>query len=426
MIGALNIQSDKEAAFSQEEIATFQTMADQLANAILNARLYDQLQQELQERKIIEQEILELNMGLADRVEIRTADLRASEEKFRALSENNPLQITRYDYDGRYLYANRADFDSVLKAEELIGKTIREVVDDPHFAAFAEQSIHTVFETGQPIRTEFELNDEFAAWWLAPEYDPDGRVISVIASTMNITERKRIEQELQQRSNELQTINKELEAFSYSVSHDLRAPLRTIDGFSQILLEDFGATLPAEAAQYLRHITDASKHMGQLIDDLLRLSRVTRAELHLHPVDLTGMAASITTELIRREPTRRVKINITSGLTALGDERLLQVALENLLSNAWKFTMKKKTAEIKVGKTSLDNRDVFYIEDNGVGFDMAYADKLFGAFQRLHSVEEFHGTGIGLAIVQRVIHKHGGQIWAESRLNKGTTFYFML
>ena len=426
VIGALSIQSERQAAFGAEEIAIFQTMADQLANAIINARLYDRLQQELAERKTIEQEILELNLGLADRIEVRTADLRASEEKFRALTENNPLQIARYDVEGCYLYANRSGFDSILKPDALIGKTIRETLDDPDFADFAGQCIRRVFETGQPLKTEYELDGEFCAWWLAPEFDPDGKVISVIASTMNITERKRIEQELQQRSNELQTINKELEAFSYSVSHDLRAPLRAIDGFSRILVEEFTDRLPSEADLYLQRIIQSSSHMGQLIDDLLRLSRITRAELHLHPVDLTEMARTITNELAQREPSRKVRVSIDRGLYTLGDERLLQVALENLLNNAWKFTMKKKDAEILVSKTSIDGKDVFYIQDNGVGFDMAYADKLFGAFQRLHSAEDFPGTGIGLAIVQRVIHKHGGQIWAESRPNKGTTFFFML
>ena len=235
-----------------------------------------------------------------------------------------------------------------------------------------------------------------------------------------------MEEELQQRTIELQTMNKELEAFSYSVSHDLRAPLRAVDGFSHILIEDFKDAIPAEANQYLQRISDASANMGQLIDDMLRLSRITRAELHLRPVNLSEMAASIMNELISREPKRKIKITIEADLSIIGDERLLQVALENLLNNACKFTMKKKNAQIKIGKTTRGGKDVFYIKDNGVGFDMAYSNKLFGAFQRLHSAEDFPGTGIGLAIVQRVIHKHGGQIWAESQPNLGTTFYFML
>jgi PAS domain S-box-containing protein len=426
MIGALSIQSDQEAAFSKEEIATFQTMADQLANAILNARLYDQLQQELKERKKIEKEIRQLNIGLANRIEVRTADLRASEEKFRALTENNPLQITRYDQYGRYLYLNRAVSDNVSKHKNLIGKTIREVVKDSRFVDFAEQCIRQVFETGQPLKTEYELGKDYAAWWLAPEFDADGKVISVIASTMNITERKRMEEELQQRSIELQAANKELEAFSYSVSHDLRAPLRAIDGFSHIVVEDFKGSIPAEANQYLQRISEASAQMGQLIDDMLRLSRITRTELHLYKVNLSEMATSIITELQNREPARKIKITVENDLSTMGDERLLRVALENLLNNAWKFTMKKKDAQIRVGRITREKREVFYVKDNGVGFDMAYSDKLFGVFQRLHTVEDFPGTGIGLAIVQRVIHKHGGKIWANSKPDKGTTFYFML
>lgn len=426
MIGALNIQSNQGSAFNKEEITTFQTMADQLANAILNARLYEQLQEELEERKKVEEQIRQLNATLTDRIEIRTGDLRASEEKFRALSENNPLQITRYDGQGRYLYVNRADFDQAIRPETLIGKTIREAPGDADFADFAERCIRQVFETGRPLKTEYRLGENYAAWWLAPEFAPSGEVVSVIASSMDITERKRIEEELQQRSAELQTMNRELEAFSYSVSHDLRAPLRAIDGFSHIMLEDYKDSLPAEGGQYLQHIAEASAQMGQLIDDMLRLSRITRVELRLYPVDLSQMAAAIVQDIKTREPARKVKIVIEDSLSAVADERLLHVALENLLNNAWKFTAKKKGARVRVGQTRRDGKQVFYIKDNGVGFDMAYSDRLFGAFQRLHSSEDFPGTGIGLAIVQRVIHKHGGQIWAESHPDKGATFYFML
>ncbi len=427
-IGALNIQTNKRAAFGKEEVSIFQTMAGQLANAILNARLYAQLQRELEERKRIEEEIRKLNAELEKRVQRRTRDLRDSEEKFRALAENNPLEITRYDHEGRYLYINRAtyDFDRVLKPEDLIGKTIRQVMGDNPFVDFAEHSIHQVFETGQPLRTEYELGAEYAAWWLAPEYGPDGKVLSVIASAMNITERKRMEEELKLRSAELQATNKELEAFSYSISHDLRAPLRAIDGFTRIIAEDFKGAFPPEANPYFQHIADASAQMGQLIDDMLRLSRITRVELRRFPVDLSELAALIVSDLRSREPSRKIKISIETGLATTGDERLLRVALENLLNNAWKFTGKTENAHIKVGQTLQGDAHVFYIKDNGVGFDMTYSEKLFGAFQRLHTVDEFPGTGIGLAIVQRVINKHGGQIWVESEPDKGATFYFTL
>ena len=251
-------------------------------------------------------------------------------------------------------------------------------------------------------------------------------MISVITSTMDITERKHTEEQLHQRSLELQAANRELEAFSYSVSHDLRAPLRAIDGFSRILLQDYTEHLPTDARRHLQRISEASLNMGQLIDDILRLSRITRSELHANHVDLSALAESIIKELRNREPDRKVQTEIQPGLTTAGDERLLRVAMENLLSNSWKFTGKVENALIRVGTERSGAEKTFFISDNGVGFDMAYADKLFGAFQRLHNNEEFPGTGIGLAIVQRVIHKHGGRIWGMAEKNKGATFYFTL
>jgi PAS domain S-box-containing protein len=425
-IGAISIQSAEEAAFSHEDIATFQTMADQLANAIMNARLYEQLQKELEERKRAEEEVRLLNAELEQRVQTRTADLRRSEETFRALTENNPVRIRRYDREGRYLYANRAGENDNSLPEEVIGKRIREVIHDPALVALSEACIRQVFETGQPLNTEYQIGASYASWWLAPEFGPDGQVISVVTSAIDITERKRIEEDLRQRSAELQATNRELEAFSYSVSHDLRAPLRAVDGFSRILKEDFGQHLPEAAKPILDRISDASHQMGQLIDDMLRLSRITRAELHENPVNLSGLVHSILNDLQLRDPGRDITLDIDENLQAKGDERLLRVALENLLNNAWKFTGKVSQAQIRVGKQVEKSGTVFYIKDNGVGFDMLYVDKLFGAFQRLHSSDEFPGTGIGLAIVQRVIHKHGGRVWAESEKGRGATFYFTL
>jgi PAS domain S-box-containing protein len=297
-LGALTIQSAEEAAFSQEDIETFQTMADQLANAILNARLYGQLEKELDERKRAEEEVRQLNAELEERVQSRTQDLQAA--------------------------------------------------------------------------------------------------------------------------------NREMEAFSYSVSHDLRAPLRAIDGYSRILMDDFHPSLSDNGVDYLQKIRWASTQMAQLIDDMLRLSRINRAEMRFYPVNLSVLVQSVVNELHNLEPGRVVCVEITPDLKTQGDERLLRVAIENLMSNAWKFTGKTAQAKIEVGRIKTGDKETFYIRDNGVGFDMAYADKLFGAFQRLHSSEEFPGTGIGLAIVQRVIHKHGGQIWAEAEKNKGATFYFTL
>ncbi len=425
VIGALSVQSSREADFSKEDIVAFQTMADQLANAILNARLYNRLQQELNERKSIEARIRQLNSELEERVRIRTADLQATEEKFRALAENNPLQITRYDRETRYVYVNRIGTGEGLVPEDVIGKTIREVVGDFPVVEYAEQCIRQVFETGRVLQTEYELGDYVAAWWLAPEFDTNGNVASVIATTLDITERKKMEQELRQRTQELQATNRELEAFSYSVSHDLRAPLRAIDGFSRILEEDFGAQLTGDARSFLERIRQSTRHMGNLIEDLLRLSRITRTELHITPIDLSELAWEITTKLVEENPEKVVKVVIEPDLQTVGDERLLRVALENLITNAWKFSAQNPAPAVHIGKVGEDRQATFFVKDNGVGFDMAYANKLFGAFQRLHS-DEFPGSGIGLAIVQRIIHRHGGHIWADSQPNQGATFYFTL
>jgi len=233
--------------------------------------------------------------------------------------------------------------------------------------------------------------------------------------------------ELVQLTSRLAAANKELEAFSYSTSHDLRAPLRSIDGFSQVLLEDYGGTLDAQGQDYLQRIRMATQRMAELIDALLDLSRVTRTEISRTPLDLTAMVHMITGDLRRREPSRAVALVVAEGLTASGDLRLLRVVLENLLGNAWKFTSKKTQARIEVGSLRQpDGVRVYFVRDNGAGFDMQYADKLFGAFQRLHRAGEFPGTGIGLATVQRIIHRHGGRIWAEAVVDQGSTFYFTL
>jgi signal transduction histidine kinase len=233
--------------------------------------------------------------------------------------------------------------------------------------------------------------------------------------------------ELVQLTSKLEAANKELEAFSYSASHDLRAPLRSIDGFSQVLLEDYGNILDALGQDYLQRIRMATQRMAALIDALLELSRVTRAELSRRPLDLTAMAWIIAEELRRQEPARAVEFVLAENLTASGDPQLLRVALENLLGNAWKFTAKKERTRIEMGSlTQPDGVVVYYVRDNGAGFDMQYAQKLFGAFQRLHRVGEFAGTGIGLATVQRIIHRHGGRIWAEGIVDHGATFYFTL
>ena len=230
--------------------------------------------------------------------------------------------------------------------------------------------------------------------------------------------------QLRQQTAQLAATNKELEAFSYSVSHDLRAPLRSIDGFSQALLEDYAAQFDPTGQEYLQRVRAASQRMAQLIDDLLSLARVTRSELHHDLVDLSAHAETIVDELQRTQPDRPVAFVIAPGLAAHGDERLLHLVLENLLANGWKFTGRCACPRIEFGAVLCDGQLAYFVRDNGAGFDMVYTDKLFGAFQRLHAITEFPGTGIGLATVQRVIHRHGGRVWAEGAVEQGATFYF--
>lgn len=239
-------------------------------------------------------------------------------------------------------------------------------------------------------------------------------------------ELNRAKDELQTVNAALEVANKELESFSYSVSHDLRAPLRSIDGFSQALLEDYMDKLDEEGKDHLQRVRAATQRMAELIDDMLNLSRMTRSEMRLEAVNLSAVAQTIAAELQRSQPERQVEFVIAEGVAANGDSGLLKVALENLIGNAWKFTGKHSDAKIEFGITQHNGNSAYFVRDNGSGFDMAYAGKLFGAFQRLHDAREFPGTGIGLATVQRVVHRHGGQVWAESEVEKGATFYFTL
>ena len=220
--------------------------------------------------------------------------------------------------------------------------------------------------------------------------------------------------------------NRELEAFSYSVSHDLRTPLQSIDGFSLALLEDYEHLLDARGSDYLRRVRSATQRMGQLIEDLLRLSRLTRSVLNPATVDISALARMVAARLQKAQPERRVAFSIADGLKTVGDPNLIEVALDNLIGNAWKFTGRKQEAAIEFGATEVEGATAFYVRDNGAGFDMAYAGKLFDTFQRLHPEKEFPGTGIGLSLVQRIVRRHNGRIWAQGAVGEGATFYFTL
>jgi PAS domain S-box-containing protein len=292
-------------------------------------------------------------------------------------------------------------------------------------------------------KLEFRMKRKSGEWrWILSrakviERDTDGNTVRLVGVHVDITESKRAEDEIRrlneqleqrvlERTAQLETANKELESFSYSVSHDLRAPLRAIDGFSQAVIEECQGKLSADADQNLTRVRAAAQRMARLIDSMLSLSRLSRRELRRERVDLSRLARTILQETQKKNPGRDVSIVIEDGMIAEGDSELMRIVLENLLENAWKFTSRHAQATIEFGETTRDGRQAFFVRDDGAGFDMAYADKLFGAFQRLHSEKEFEGTGIGLAIVQRIIHRHGGKVWAEGEMEKGATFYFTI
>ena len=344
------------------------------------------------------------------------------------------------DFDGNIIaYSEGAHRVFGYAAEDVVGQRNIETFFPQDFVQAGElqRLVNALLEEGcisfegEKVR---QSGERFPAHILFTQTkDNDGKLVGFVEIVEDFTERKKAEEalarqaeELERSNTELAALNEEQKAFSYSVSHDLRAPLRVIDGFSQALLEDYGDSLDDQGKAYLGRVRAASQRMGELIDDLLTLSRVTRGDLCRETLDMGSLARRIAGELEEAQPERRVDFAIAEGLTAEGDERLLRIVLENLLGNAWKFTSKHPQARIEFGATEQNGTRVFFVRDDGAGFDMSYAGKLFGPFQRLHAIDEFPGTGIGLATVQRIIHRHGGRVWAEGEVERGATIYFTL
>ena len=414
----------------------------------------NQIDRAVEERRQAEEELRQLAETLDQRVRERTVQLTEALEReqairseaeaarsyFQGILEAAPDSIVIVDAQGHITRVNNQTEQLTGYArEELIGRLVEVLIPErygeihvqhraDYMAAPRIRPMGVGLELFLRRKDGVEVPVEIS---LSPFRTPDG--ILVTASIRDITERKRVEAEinhlneqLQRNVEQLRDTNKELEAFSYSVSHDLRAPLRGIDGFSKVLLEQYANQVDERGRDYLARVRNAARRMGRLIDDMLNLSRIGRREMVRTTVNLSEIAASVIEELHQRDPERRVEVDITPGLLVTGDPDLLRIVLDNLLGNAWKFTGHQEAACIEVGVTTHNGEQVYFVRDNGAGFDMAYADKLFTPFQRLHTEAEFPGTGIGLAIVQRIITRHGGRVWAEGEEGKGAAVYFTL
>lgn len=373
------------------------------------------------ERKKMEEELRKYKEELEELVKVRTEELTKSEEKYRALVNHAQVGIGIHQND-RIVFANR-QLMSMLRfsEEEFIGLPISRLIHPDEVKKVMSRTWDRY--DGKEVIDTYELGLLRKDGSVMPviisnvviEYDGNK---ATLVTVVDITESK-LRKELEQ-------ANKELEMFAYSISHDLRAPLRSIDGFSQALLEDYEEQLDHEGQDYLRRIRAASQRMAFMIDAILQLSRIGRYDMRREQVNLSALAQDIAADLKATDPNRQVEFVIAEGIVANGDPTLLRTALENLLGNAWKFTQKRENTKIEFGVMIQSKKPIYYVCDNGAGFDMKYADKLFAPFQRLHSATEYTGTGVGLASVQRIIRRHGGNIWAESVVDKGTTFYFTL
>ena len=371
-------------------------------------------------------------------------EARAKHTELQQLIDNTPavVYMKRLD-DDRYLLVNR-EWERLFKTprDEALNLTAHQIHSGKLADSLRDNDLWVVregkavqFEESYPNGAGGSMRTYASVKF--PVRDNDGQMYAICGISSDITERiiaeekvrklnEDLEVRVRERTADIEAATRELDAFAYSVSHDLRAPLRSLSGFSQALLEDSADVLDDTGKDYLRRIHRNVRNMGQMIDSLLSLSRATRAELSRGAVDLSALAREIAAELSAANPSQDVTVEIADNLRCTGDPQLLRLVLRNLLGNARKFSAKTPDARIDVGQVDIDGERVFFVRDNGAGFDMRYASKLFSAFQRLHSAADFEGTGVGLATVQRIVSRHGGRIYAKAEPGKGATFYFTL
>lgn len=357
--------------------------------------------------------------------------LRDGARRFRELADSMPQIVWEADPAGRFDYYNRRWYEFTGRPQGIRGDESWTDVVHPDDQKECLERWHSATRTGDAYEIEYRLREKTGVyhWFLRralPVRDHEGRITRWHGTCTNIDAVKHTEAVLRSANFDADASNRELEAFSYSVAHDLRSPLRAIDGFSQAILEDNADRLDAEGKENLARVRAAAQRMGHLIDSLLSLSRVSRTEVHRERMSLTDAARAVASRLQDANADRDVDFVVEDGLTVDADANLMVAVMENLLGNAWKFTSHQPKARIEVGLASKDGQPAYFVRDDGAGFEMAYASKLFGAFQRLHGEAEFPGTGIGLATVHRIIRRHGGQTWAEGHVGRGATFFFTL
>ena len=377
-------------------------------------------------------------------IQTRDGALRDSEDLFRTMFELSGVGNYQAAPDtGRLLRVNRKLCEITgYSRDEMLAMSSKDLTHTGFIER--ETALSTDLKPGpqsvSTIEERFVCKDGRSIWVSVTATmmrDASGKPLFTQAAILDVTDRVRAQEEIRalnanlerrvlDRTAQLESAIKELEAFSYSVSHDLRAPLRSIDGFSRIIEDRYGAQLDATAKEYFGRVRNATQRMGQLIDDMLMLSRVTRSEMRHDTVKLSEMAEIILSDLRARDPNRKVESSVEKDLVATGDPHLLQIVLENLLGNAWKYSSKRERAKIEFGLFGSNEERTFFVRDNGAGFDMAFVAKLFNPFSRLHTVSEFPGSGIGLAIINRIIARHGGKIWVEAAVEKGATFFFRI